>query len=76
MVFMHREKKEGHEFESLRIRPLLGRDMRIISIPCGMRTTIQVNPTYIKIENDEEKFLVEKQAGLYDEGIIITGDGI
>ena len=74
MVYMHLEKKKGYEFESLHIRPLLGRGERIIAIPCGMRTSVLVDADRIELENDEKRFQVEKQPGLYDEGIIITGD--
>jgi len=74
MVFMHREKKKGYEFESLRIRPLLGRDMRVIQIPPNKPTRLRVDDILIGLENDEEIFCVKKQPGLYDEGIIITGN--
>jgi len=74
MVYMHREKKKGHEFESLRIRPLLGRGKRIISVPCGVWTTVLVKTDYVGVENNEERFWVKKQPGLFDEGVIITGN--
>jgi len=76
MVFMHQEKKKGYELKSCRIRSLLGRDMRIIAIPYNVTTKLHVTPKVIELENNEEIFKVNKQSGLFDEGIIITGDGI
>lgn len=75
MVYMHQEKKKGYELESLRIRSLLGRDMRVIAIPLGRPTKLTVSDGIIRLENDEEIFWVKKQPGLYDEGIIVLGDG-
>lgn len=75
MVAIHHEKKKGYEEEGLRIKPLLGRDKRIITIPIGCQTKLTVDADIIRLENDGELFWIKKQRGLYDEGIIITGDG-
>jgi hypothetical protein len=71
---MHQKKKKDHELESLRIRPLLGRDKRIIQIPLGRPTRLFVDSEYLEMENDQEILKVRKQPGLFDEGIIIMGD--
>lgn len=75
MVFMHQEKKKGYELKSLRFRLLQGRDIRIIVIAPGHSTKLKVDDRRIYLENDEEIFWVNKQPGLFDEGIIILGDG-
>ena len=75
MVSLHQEKKKGYELESLRIRSLLGQDMRVIAIPIGHPTKLKVSDGIIRLENDEEIFWVKKQPGLFDEGIIILGNG-
>jgi len=74
MVFIHQEKKKGHELESCRFKSLLGRDKRIIQIPLGKPTHLFVDLEQIEMENDEEIFKVNKQPGLFDEGVIILGD--
>ncbi len=76
MTAMCREKKKGCEHKALRIRPLLGRAMRIVEIPLDKWHKVKVNSECISIENDEETFEINKQPGLFDEGIIITGDKV
>jgi len=75
MVYIHQEKKKGHELKSLRIRLLLGRDKRIIQIPSDKPPQVFVGLKWIGIENGEEVLIINKQPGLFDEGIIIMGDG-
>lgn len=75
MTYMTREKKEGHEFEALRIRPLLGRGKRIIQIPPNKPHQVFVGVAWIEIENEVKLFEVSIQPGLFDEGIIIVGEG-
>ena len=73
MAYMHRKKKKGFEFESLRIRPLAGKDKRIIQVPLVKDHSVLVGMGVIMIDNNEEEFIVLKQPGFFDEGIIITG---
>ncbi len=74
MVYMHQQKKRGYEDKALRIRAIMGRGKRIIQVPLSKSTKVKVSPEFIRMENCEETFEVNKQPGLFDEGIIITGE--
>lgn len=56
-----------------RFHPLLGRSMRIITIPCGKRTSLLVDKTRVEMENDEDILHINKGPGFWDEGIVIRG---
>ncbi len=75
MAYITREKKKGYEHDALKIRPLLGRDKRIIQIPLNEWYNTLVGAGLIAIDNDEEELMIKKMPGFYDEGIIITGEG-